>query len=785
MPSTIQRLAVCLVAVLILLPTAALGAEGGSESILRKVPFTFAPGDSYGKVFLAGTFNGWNAEATLMTKEGAEFVIDLLLPVGEYQYKFVADGQWITDENAARFNPDGYGGQNSVVVVDDSFEAVPLVLGDGQIVTEHLGHGQNAWEVTRAADGSVSLRTRVWTGDVEGITVRWRAVGSGFGGTEAPSGAVPMERVDGDGLFDYYEARLAAGDVFDYFFEIEDGGTVLRHGPGGLVEAPQSAGEFRFNAVEFPVFETPDWVKEGIIYQIFPERFANGNPDNDPDFSEWYYEGLTDLPNSGRSNDEYFHLVHDWYDVEGLTESPYRTDDRPDWYSFYGGDVAGIHQHLDYLANLGITIIYFNPIFEAKSNHKYDAASYTEIDPHFGTNAEFAALVEACHARGIRVVIDLAFNHTGETFWAFVDTRDKGPDSEFWDWYEWKKWPMPEGWTSGGLDYYDCWWGFGQMPNLNFDLSRPNPEEHMVWDIEDAEVNWPVVEHTIDAAIYWLTEIDVDGFRLDVAGEVPFWYWELFRERVREAKPDAYILGELWGASPEFVNGKYYDAVMNYAFFRDPVLAFIARGEMDAAQFDSAIAPGRFVYPDEGVRAMMNLLDSHDTERFLTTAWGDTRRLELAILFGMTYVGAPALYYGDEIAMTGGGDPDCRRPFHWKWRDDPERADVHAYTRRLIALRKEHPCFAWGSFRTLLAEGRVFAYERSTTGDDAVVVLNASDAEAAVVVPLEEAPPYGLWNPIEQTRVAVEPSGDGATFAITLPPLSGAVLFHATSPSER
>ena len=202
MPSTIHRMAVCLVAVLILLPAAAPGAGGDSESILRKVPFTFAQRDSYRKVYLAGTFNGWNAEATPMKKEGAEFVIDLFLPVGEYQYKFVADGQWITDEMAVRFQPDGYGGQNSVVVVDDSFEAVPLEVGDGRIVTEHLGHGQNAWEVMPAADGGVSLRTRVWTGDVEGITVRWRSVGSGFGGTEAPSGAVPMERVDGDGLFD-------------------------------------------------------------------------------------------------------------------------------------------------------------------------------------------------------------------------------------------------------------------------------------------------------------------------------------------------------------------------------------------------------------------------------------------------------------------------------------------------------------------------------------------------------------------------------------------------------
>jgi glycosidase len=274
------------------------------------------------------------------------------------------------------------------------------------------------------------------------------------------------------------------------------------------------------------------------------------------------------------------------------------------------------------------------------------------------------------------------------------------------------------------------------MPNLNFDLAHLSQDEQKIKDINEAQPNWPVVNRLLDATEFWLAEMDVDGYRLDVAADVPFWFWELFRERVKQTKPDAYIVGELWGASPEWVNGRYYDAVMNYKFFRDPVLGFIARGDMTAQEFDRALAPGRLIYPGEGVEAQMNLLGSHDTERFLTTAGGDIRKLKLAALFGMTYVGAPTIYYGDEVAMTGGGDPDCRRPFYWKWQDEPDRVEVHAYFRSLANLRKAHQCFTAGDFTALLAEGQVYAYERSAEDDLAIVVVNAGPTVAAVDIPL-------------------------------------------------
>ena len=550
-------LGIALVGTIALIPVGSLAGD----SALKKVDFTFTPMGHYDQVFLAGTFNGWSTDATPMHRQGNRFEISLPLPVGEYQYKFVADGQWFTDETAERFHPDGYGGRNSVIVVDETFETWAMARGDGKIKTDGLGHRDDAWERSLNPDGTVTIRVRAWIGDVEMVTVYWHDREHELPGLAEPCPpgmGNPMEHFDSDGTYDYYEIRVDL-PAFYYYFVFIDGSARVMLDEGGFQGVDsRDIRPFYFDSSGASAFSTPDWVKDGIIYQIFPERFANGDTDGDPDFSEWYYEGLVTLPPSGKTNGEYFHLLGDWYDIAGLSVSPYKTDGKPDWNSFYGGDIAGIGQNLDYLEDLGITAIYFNPIFQAKSNHKYDAADYMKVDPHFGTNEEFAVLVADCHSRGIKVIIDLAVNHTGHTFWAFVDAREKGDESEYWDWYEWKQWPVPGSkvWTpANASDYYDCWWGFGQMPNLNFDLARAGADEQKVKDIGDAEPNWPVVEHLLDMAEYWLAETGVDGYRLDVASDVPFWFWELFRQRVKQTNPDAYIVGELWGASPEGVNG--------------------------------------------------------------------------------------------------------------------------------------------------------------------------------------------------------------------------------------
>ncbi|MBD3348509.1 MAG: hypothetical protein GF400_04860 [Candidatus Eisenbacteria bacterium] len=780
----------------------AVGSASGSDadapadaaSPLRQVTFVFSPERSFDHVFLAGTFNDWSTDATEMRREDGRFEVVLPLPAGRYQYKFVADGQWITDEKAEAFHPDGYGGRNSVVLVDSSFPAVSIERGDGEIMVDGLAHRQDAWERSLDPDGGVTLRVRAWANDVERVDFIIRGVAE-------PAGTA-LRPLDSDGTHDYFETTLAPELVSaeaEYAFRFVDADVSVLLGEDGTTTGEQAIRWFDLDVSSLSTFETPDWIKEGVIYQIFPERFANGDEANDPDFSEWYYEGVRELPPSGKSNGEYFHLVEDWYDVAGLSRSPYKTDGKPDWNSFYGGDIEGIRENLDYLTDLGVTVIYLNPIFKSKSNHKYDAATYMEVDPHFGTNEEFKAFVDECHEREIRVVIDLAINHTGHTHWAFVDARKNGPRSPYWDWYEWNDWPVPGDIAyapPNPLDYYDCWWGFGQMPNLNFDLSRPNNEEHAVAEMEAAAPNEPLVEHLLDVAEYWLAEIGVDGYRLDVAGEVPFWFWELFRERVRSTKPDAYIVGELWGASPEWVNGDYFDAVMNYKYFREPVMRFLCRGEIDAAEFDRALAPGRLIYPEEGVLAQMNLLGSHDTERFVTAAGGDERRLRLAALFMMTYVGAPTIYYGDEIAMRGGGDPDCRRPFDWRWTEDGEQARTRNLFARLASLRGRFPMLVYGDFETLVTGGRVYSYRRRDDRSEVVVVLNASEEEADVAVPLGRdiysgavGDGYRRFDSMidlsDGSRTPVYEKADEMLFNVTLPPLTGSLYTpHMTTTTE-
>jgi glycosidase len=524
------------------------------------------------------------------------------------------------------------------------------------------------------------------------------------------------------------------------------------------------------------LFSVPEWVVNGVFYQIFPERFRNGDRKNDPDFREPYYKGKTALPKDGKTNEEYYHLVSDWYDVAGLARSPYRTDGRPDYFSFYGGDLEGVRERLSYLKDLGATIVYFNPLHRAKSNHKYDACDWREVDPHFGGNRAFRALADAAHAAGIRIVVDGVFNHTGKCHYAFQDCIEKGKESPYWTWYEWRKWPLPERLAENEKpsDYYDCWWAAGDLPNLNFDLARPNASEQSVTRIADASPNQAVLEEIRATIRFWLGEMGADGFRLDVANEVPAWVWRIFREEVRRVKPDAFVLGELWGDATADLSPLRFDATMNYRFFREPCLRFLARGTIDAEAFDRALAGGRFGYPLPSVLGAMNLLGSHDTERFLTLAGNDSRRLLLAMLFGATYVGVPHIYFGDEIGMEGGGDPDCRRPFDWQKLESPRGAALHDRVRRFLSIRREHPALRTGDFRTLLAEGRIYAYARWNDADRLAVLLNAGGTPATILLdpsalPFPAAKAQDLF---PETEV---PADDGA-LCVKLEALSGTIL---------
>ncbi len=698
-----------------------LSSEDGMK--LRRVPFIFTTADEYGAVYLAGTFNDWNPGKTLMEKGEGEWRLDLLLPPGEHLYKFVADGKWITDRDRGdAFVDDGHGGENSVVMVDDRFEAIDRKVGDGKIEEGSLRFTPDFPDLNRSDPSIIEVNFRTAAGDVEKVEI-------------VVDGKVKaMRKAASDAAEDLWRADVPVLDddvSLAMSFLIHDGGETMKFGYGGI-----GGGPIRVRPGQLETFYTPAWVADGIFYQIFPDRFFNGDSANDPDFSEDFYKGLNKLPASGKTNDEYFHLEENWNDYRGLTRSPYRTDGKPDYYSFYGGDIEGVRQKLDYLVDLGVSIIYFNPVTLGKSNHKYDAGDYMTLDPHFGSKEDWKRFIAEAHDKGIRVVVEAVYNHCGDTHWAFQDCVKKGPDSEYWEWYEWKNWPLPEQGSYEAIQYYDCWWGFGLHPNLNFDNTRKAEQENGVRDIAEGDPNWPVVNHLLDATEFWLTEMDVDGFRMDVPNEVPFWFWKLFRERVRSIKPDAYLVGELWSTAPEWVGNDTFDAVMNYRHFKDPVNNFIGHGRGNAQSFEAGLAPGRTAYPSQAVRVMMNLIDSHDTVRFITTAGGDRRRLKLAALFQMTYLGAPHIWYGDEIGMEGQRDPDCRRPFYWTYEEDPGRVEMREFYKSVTHLRRDNTALRRGEFRLALAKGKDYAFMREDPAESFLVVLHNDETPGPVVVDL-------------------------------------------------
>lgn len=411
---------------------------------------------------------------------------------------------------------------------------------------------------------------------------------------------------------------------------------------------------------------------DAVWYQIFPERFANGDASNDP-------------PN-----------VEPW----GGT---------PKTRNYFGGDLKGIIDHLDHLQDLGITALYLNPVQESSTNHKYHPKHYSKVDPHFGDEATFRRLVDECHKRNIRVVIDGVFNHTGVDFFAFEDIKKSEKNSRYLKWYNVHGFPVgpPE------KPNYECWWNLGDLPKL----MTQNPE---------------VRQHLFDATRWWM-KLGIDGWRLDVPNEIAHDFWIEWRRIVKGENPQAYIVGEIWDDATPWLKGDQFDAVMNYRF-RGGCVGFIALENLNASQFDSILAAQRSQYPAEVNYVLQNLVGSHDTERFLTLCKGDVGKLKLAALVQMTYLGAPMIYYGDEIGMEGGKDPDCRRTMIWdtaKW-----NMDLYKWYQKLIRIRNQYPAFRRGSYRTIMVdnERKIVAFSRSDGTDSSLVILNNRPEAQAIPI---------------------------------------------------
>ena len=608
-----------------------------------------------------------------------------------------------------------------------------------------------------------------------------------------------MQKVANDKMFDYYEYTVKLGDSrVEYYFEVHSGHMVCYFNSVGVCSSVENYYNFSIT----PSFQTPDWAKGAIIYQIFVDRFYNGDRSNDVETDEYFYIG------------EGTHKNTDWM------KYPREMDVR----EFYGGDIAGVMKKLDYLQDLGVEAIYLNPIFVSPSNHKYDIQDYDYIDPHFGrivkndgenlqrdengnliihdpehpnkdatryicrvtdkenleaSNQLFIEFVEEVHRRGMKVILDGVFNHCGsfnkwldrECIYEDAPGYEKGAfvskDSPYRTFFKFREdtWPYNVN--------YDGWWGHDTLPKLNYEESPK------------------LYEYIMRIARKWVSPpYNVDGWRLDVAAdlgqtaEYNHHFWHEFRRNVKEANPNAIVLAEHYGDPTEWLKGDQWDTVMNYDAFMEPLTWFLTgvekhsdeyRGDLigNADAFFGSMRHYMTRFNTQSLQVAMNELSNHDHSRFLTRTNHQVGRISsrgadaanegvnknlfrMAVLMQMTCPGAPTIYYGDEAGLCGWTDPDSRRAYPWGHEDE----ELIQYHKELIRIHKEHQVLRTGSILFLFGEYQCISYGRFDDNEHIVVAINISQDTRHMEIPVWR---LGMTQPTRMARVILT---DASGFSI-------------------
>ncbi len=608
-----------------------------------------------------------------------------------------------------------------------------------------------------------------------------------------------MQKVANDKMFDYYEYTVKLGDSrVEYYFEVHSGHMVCYFNSVGVCSSVENYYNFSIT----PSFQTPDWAKGAIIYQIFVDRFYNGDRSNDVETDEYFYIG------------EGTHKNTDWM------KYPREMDVR----EFYGGDIAGVMKKLDYLQDLGVEAIYLNPIFVSPSNHKYDIQDYDYIDPHFGrivkndgdnlqrdengnliihdpehpnkdatryicrvtdkenleaSNQLFIEFVEEVHRRGMKVILDGVFNHCGsfnkwldrECIYEDAPGYEKGAfvskDSPYRTFFKFREdtWPYNVN--------YDGWWGHDTLPKLNYEESPK------------------LYEYIMRIARKWVSPpYNVDGWRLDVAAdlgqtaEYNHHFWHEFRRNVKEANPNAIVLAEHYGDPTEWLKGDQWDTVMNYDAFMEPLTWFLTgvekhsdeyRGDLigNADAFFGSMRHYMTRFNTQSLQVAMNELSNHDHSRFLTRTNHQVGRISsrgadaanegvnknlfrMAVLMQMTWPGAPTIYYGDEAGLCGWTDPDSRRAYPWGHEDE----ELIQYHKELIRIHKEHQVLRTGSILFLFGEYQCISYGRFDDNEHIVVAINISQDTRHMEIPVWR---LGMTQPTRMARVILT---DASGFSI-------------------
>ncbi len=752
--------------------------------------FRYHPDGPVERVALAGSFNTWNRESNAMQLgPDGDWTTQLELDSGLYQYKFLVNNeQWFADPRNTDRVPDSFGGFNSSLRLGRlaQLKASEAKVGDGQIDALGLVHQPTIPLYVQAVGPTeVSLRYRTLAHDVQQVALAVKG-----------QGLTEMTRVCEGPLFAYWEARVKApGDDkgggqargVEYTFVLTDGNA-------------KSADPYTYYYTFAPTaaIGAPDWAKRAVWYEIVLDRFRNGNPANDPEhLRPWTSEWFT---------------PSEWEGKDGQTFYANFAFAR-----FYGGDLDGLEAELPYLKELGVNALYLTPVFKAPSYHKYDVQNYLHIDDGFGTRGDydkvvagedllnpkswqwtetdkrFIAFLKKAHELGFKVILDAVFNHAGIDHPAFKDVVQNTQKSRFADWFDVLSWDPFQ---------YRGWAQFAHMPV--YKKGR------------DGFASATLKEHLFAVTRRWMDPDGdgkpgdgVDGWRLDVPNDIPRAFWAEWRKVVKQTNPDALITGEVWNRADQWLDGAHFDAVMNYEFAKTVVQwLFDQKTKIPASAAAARFTELQLAYPAGATYVLQNLVDSHDTDRLASMAQNPDReydrqnrvqdnnpqysndkpaaqayqRARLAALLQATYVGAPMIYYGDEVGMWGADDPTCRKPMLWKdlqpYEKPAENAVLDeqlAFYKQVLALRAAHPALQEGAFQTVLADDvtDVWAFVRRAAKEHVLVVLNASATPHDVKLPLGAGLP-------QQWKVVFGEGGELAAvngaLTVKVPALGGVVL---------
>lgn len=536
----------------------------------------------------------------------------------------------------------------------------------------HLSNLEDSYALSK---NEAVIRIRAAKGDLEAVTLFfidfYRQIFHDYHEYERSE----MQWVASDGRYDCFETVIPHEvQVLSYYFRLQNPEGIVCYGNGIFFDENQLETDkcFSMPAIQAEdMFELPEWTREAIIYQIFPDSFYAG----------------------------------DGADIDGWYRGPRESTDH------LGGTLQGVIDKLDYIQSLGANVVYLTPIFESPANHKYHTTDYYKIDPRFGTKEKFAELVDLAHTRGMRVLLDGVFHSTGTQFFAFQDVLEKGPDSDYWDWFLVDGYPIQ-------TDYpinYRSWGKLPELPNLN----RSNPE---------------VIEYLLDVMVYWVKVLDIDGWRLDTVDDMSHTFLREARRRMQTVKKDCIIVGELWYDARPWLKGDTLDSVMNYLFTRN-VVAFFGKKTATPTMLSHGLGWIRGRYPYQAWNRLWNLLSSHDIVRFLSQADDDVEGMKLAVLFQFTYPGTPFIYAGDELGMTG-HSLICRCGLLWD--ESRQDSDLLAHYRMAGRLRKENPALFNGDFEEIIVsdERGLYGFARRTEHEEILVVFNVGHTDQNIEAPV-------------------------------------------------